>query len=835
MNLHDDDQPILTVVATDGSASESGNDPGIFTVTRTGSTAAALTLNYGLTGSALHGTDYVALPGVLTIPAGSAVGTVVITPIDDEIGEPSQTVVFQLRGGLNYTVGAPSSATVTIVDNDLPYASITVNTGPAIESATAGIFKVTTTGSGSGNITVKYTVSGTATEGTDFAALSGTLSIGKNATSNITISALQDSFIEGYETVIITLDPDPAYSLALDSSATMNLQDDDAPQVNVSTTSDFFSETDGSLAKFFVSRTGATTGALTVNYSLSGTATAGSDYTTPSGSVVIPSGSAGAYVDISMLADTLAEGTETIVLSVTSGSEYGIGYGSAIRYIPDAQAASVATQVRFSAATSSVVESAGAVNISVSLSAAAASDVTVEYFINGGTALGGGIDYQFSLGMLTFLPGETSKNISVTIVDDALAESNETIVIALANPYNSRFGTSSHTLTITDNDALPSATIGFAGASGSGLESQSSAPLAVSLSRALTSPVTVNYAVTGGTATGGADYSISSGTLTFAAGETVKVIPNAIIDDTVVEPSETMILTLSNPVGVALNANIIFTYTIVDNDASTVTILATDADAAEPGTDTGLFTLLRTGSTTAALTVNFNVSGTATSGADYANLPSMVVIPSGASSATVSLTPLDDNLIERTETVSLALTPGVYTIGVASNAAVFITDNDVEVLSPYNGWSDSVFSKPFTDRTLDGDPDGDSVVNLLEFAFGTDPTASGSASLAFVMGGEVIAPGMPMTMNMAAPAQAGDMRAVFIRRKDYMAAGLNYTVVFSADMSLWTPSNSTPQVLTAASSVGIEAVAVPFPSTVPVTGGGAEAPPKFMRVRVAKE
>ena len=312
VNLHDDDQPVLTVVATDGSASEAGNDPGIFTVTRTGPTGEALTLNYGLTGSALHGADYVTLPGTLTIPAGSSVGTVVITPIDDTIGEPSQTVVFQVRGGLDYTVGAASNATVTIADNDLPYAAIAVTTGPAVEGGTAGVFKVTTTGTGSGNITMRYTVSGTAENGTDYTTLGGTLSIGKNSTSTITISTIQDAFIEGYETVTITLDPDAAYSLAVDPSATMNIQDDDAPQVNASATDDYFSETNGSLAKFFVSRTGSKTESLTVDYTLGGTATAGSDYTVPSGSVTIPANSTGAFVNISLLADTLAEGTETI-------------------------------------------------------------------------------------------------------------------------------------------------------------------------------------------------------------------------------------------------------------------------------------------------------------------------------------------------------------------------------------------------------------------------------------------------------------------------------------------------------------------------------------------
>ena len=699
VNLYDDDIPLITVVATDPNASEAGNDPGIFTITRTGPTTNALTVNYGLTGSALHGTDYVALPGMLTIPAGSAVGTVVITPIEDNIGEPSQTAVLEIRGGLGYAIGTSASATVTIADNsDLPYVSIAVTAGPAVESGTTGTFRVTTTGTGTGNITVLYTVSGTATNGTDYNPLSGTLTMAKNTTANITITPIQDLLVEGYETITITLNSDPTYSLALDASATMNLQDDDAPVVNVSGTDDVFTETTGSLAKFWISRTGATTAALTVNYTIDGTATAGFDYTAPSGTVTIPAGAVGAYVDVSLLDDTLAEGTETIILNITPDPAYGIGFGSVTRYIIDAETTSVATQVRFSTGTSTAVESVGTVNIPVTLSAASAETVTVEYVINGGTALAAGIDYSLSPGLLVFAPGETSKDIAVVISDDTLKEANETVILLLVNPANARLGTSSHTLTITDNDAPPGVTVGFAGTTGSGLESVSPAPLTVALSTAQATAVTVDYAVTGGTATNGADFAITDGTLTFAAGETVKVIPNTITNDLTAESGETIILTLSNPTGAALSPNTILTYTITDDDATTVTISATDATVSEPGTDTGTFTISRTGSTTVALTVNLAITGTATSGADYVNINNAVMIPAGSATFAVTVIALDDLIPEPAETVIATLAPGIYTIGASASATVTIADDEpiVSIVASTPNASESGTAGAFT-------------------------------------------------------------------------------------------------------------------------------------------
>jgi autotransporter-associated beta strand protein len=153
----------------------------------------------------------------------------------------------------------------------------------------------------------------------------------------------------------------------------------------------------------------------------------------------------------------------------------------------------------------------------------------------------------------------------------------------------------------------------------------------------------------------------------------------------------------------------------------------------------------------------------------------------------------------------------------------------------YGGWSGGTFANSFTDTALASNPDGDSLNNLQEFAFGTDPTASVLRLISFDSGGAVTAPGIPKLMNFAAAGQAADFRAVFGRRKDHVAAGLNYAVHFSADMTMWTASGTTPTVLTGATNPGdIEAVSVPYPSAVPVTGGGAAQPPKFFRVLVTQ-
>ena len=108
----------VTIAATDADAAEASANPGVFTVTRTGSTAAPMTVNFTISGSAVAGTDYTSLPSSVVIAAGATTATLTVTPIDDTTVESSETVIATLATGTGYQVGDPSSATITITDND---------------------------------------------------------------------------------------------------------------------------------------------------------------------------------------------------------------------------------------------------------------------------------------------------------------------------------------------------------------------------------------------------------------------------------------------------------------------------------------------------------------------------------------------------------------------------------------------------------------------------------------------------------------------------------------------------------------------------------------------
>ena len=244
------------------------------------------------------------------------------------------------------------------------------------------------------------------------------------------------------------------------------------------------------------------------------------------------------------------------------------------------------------------------------MSSSHSSNVTVEYAVTG-TATGSGTDYTLANGIATIAAGSTSTTVTISsIVDDSLDEVNETVVITLSNPANADAGSILvHTYTINDNDNPP--VVDFNQTSSSGAESVSSKPLTVDLSAASGQDVTVNYAVTG-TATGsGTDYSLANGTLTISAGATSGTIDiSSIIDDSIDEANETVIVTLSSPSNATLGSDSVHTYTITDNDnPPVIDFNATSSSGAESVSSADL-TVDLSAVSGQSVTVNYAVTGT---------------------------------------------------------------------------------------------------------------------------------------------------------------------------------------------------------------------------------
>lgn len=206
----------------------------------------------------------------------------------------------------------------------------------------------------------------------------------------------------------------------------------------------------------------------------------------------------------------------------------------------------------------------------------------------------------------------------------------------------------------------------------------------VTLSSASVGTTTVNYTVSG-TATSGSDFTALSGSVAITDGNTTGTITLTPIDDATSESTETVIVTLASGTGYNIGSPSNAIVNIADDDGSSnpiVTVTATDPTATEESTTTGTFTFTLSAPSSGTTTVNFAKTGTATETTDYASIGSSVDITNGNTTATVTITPVDDAAQEPTESVTLTVIGGTgYDVGSPSSATVNITDNDGSVAS----------------------------------------------------------------------------------------------------------------------------------------------------------
>jgi hypothetical protein len=164
------DEPTISVVATDPTASESG-DTGTFTFYRSGAVTGALTVDFAVSGTATESVDYQAIGTSVTFGIGQSTATKTVTVIDDADVEVTETVVVTLQAGTGYVLGAPTVATVNILNDDLPVVTVEATVDAAAEGGADGVFTFTRTGPTTQALTAAFTLGGTATEGSDYESL----------------------------------------------------------------------------------------------------------------------------------------------------------------------------------------------------------------------------------------------------------------------------------------------------------------------------------------------------------------------------------------------------------------------------------------------------------------------------------------------------------------------------------------------------------------------------------------------------------------------------------------------------------------------------------------
>jgi len=334
----------------------------------------------------------------------------------------------------------------------------------------------------------------------------------------------------------------------------------------------------------------------------------------------------------------------------------------------------------------------------VTLSQASTQTVTVQYATSNGTATAGS-DFTAATGTLTFAPGETSKTITVNITGDTTSEPDETFSILLSNPTNATIADATGAGTILNDDGStpppppPVPTLSIVDSTvNEGNSGSSTVQLRVTLSAASSTAVTVSYATANGTATAGSDYTAASGTLTFAAGETEKLITLTILGDTTVESDETLLVNLSAASGATLADG--SGQVLIRNDDSappppplpTLSIADGSANEGNSGSATIQVRVTLSAASSTAVTVSYaTANGTATSGSDYTAASGTLTFAPGETEKLITLTILGDTTAESDETFQINLSAASGATLADGTSQITIRNDDTAPPPPPTG------------------------------------------------------------------------------------------------------------------------------------------------------
>ncbi len=430
------------------------------------------------------------------------------------------------------------------------------------------VFTVSLSQAATGPVKVNFaTANGTATAGQDYVAKSGTITFAAGETQKtISVTLNGDKTVELNEAFGLNLSS-PVGATIADGAAVGTILTDDAivPKIAIADATVKEGDSGGRNLSFTVTLSQSTTSPVTVAYGTAdGTAKAGQDYTAQTGTLTFAPGETSKLINVRVTGDTTIEANETVKINLTSPTGATIANSTATGTI-------VNDDARISVADATVTEgNNGTSNLAftVTLSAAASGPVTVAYATSDVSAKSGQ-DYVAQTGTLIFAAGETSKVVNVQVKGDTVVEANETLRLTLSSPTGATIddGVANGTVVNDDTLPLPSLSVNDASSAEGSAAASGHTTFTVSLSSAATGPVTVQFATANGTAVAGTDYVAQSGTLTFAAGETQKVIQVATIGDAVVEANEGFSVVLSSATGATI-ADATGIGTIINDDVA---------------------------------------------------------------------------------------------------------------------------------------------------------------------------------------------------------------------------------------------------------------------------
>jgi len=545
---------INDVTVTEGNAPNTVN--ATFTVTLSSAAPAAATITYRTTdGSAVSPADYTGVPNTsLPIAQGALSAQITIVVKGDGLPEPSENFFVDLVGSTGPVTIADSRGTGTITDDDTaPSASIndvsvTEGTGGTVNAT----FTVSLSGPAPAPVQIRYTtVDSSAVAPGDYTAVSNaTLNIGPGESSGqLSIVVIGDALPEGTETFFVDISATGA--TVSRSRGTGTIGNDDVLPVPTIAPASVAEGNSGTKQLVFTVTMPPRGQGVTFDYTtIEGSATASGaspDYQVAGGSrTFAPSDTPlTATIAVTINGDTLDENDETFTLQLTRPAPAGGVAASATGTIGNDDNNST---LRISDSTADEPSTGTAtMKFTVTLSAVSGRTVSVNWATAADGTATAGVDYTAGSGALSFGPGDTSKEIVVSVTGDEINEENETVLVNITGAGAGVVDGQGQG-TIVDKNAPPSLSISDTVAR----ENGSGAEFTVTLAGTTLRTVTVRFNTSDGTAKAGSDYVARVGTLTFAPGDKTKAIAVTVVDDTAAESAETFFVGLGDPVNAAI-------------------------------------------------------------------------------------------------------------------------------------------------------------------------------------------------------------------------------------------------------------------------------------------
>jgi hypothetical protein len=314
--------------------------------------------------------------------------------------------------------------------------------------------------------------------------------------------------------------------------------------------------------------------------------------------------------------------------------------------------------------------------VQLELSSISYKDISVPFSVSGDAELDS--DYSISASPVFFPAGSESAYITITVFeDDDITELDEEIIISLLAADNAALGTPDvHTATIGKEATTPSVRFSSSSQTVSEGATNPKINIRVQLDKAATRDVSVPFSV-GGTAVRGTDFTVTSSPVVIPAGGAFVNITLTLMNDLLYEADETIVLTMGTPDNAFKGSPNVHTVTVTDDDAFPTVSFASGTQTVSENAGTRPLQIQLSAASGLEVQVPFTVSGTASQGSDYTVSASPVVIPAGSTSATITLTIINDTGYEPTEQVTFTLgAPTNAVLGSQKTHQVMIIDDD---------------------------------------------------------------------------------------------------------------------------------------------------------------